>query len=205
VGLTITTQPAAEPVSTAEAKAHMRVDTSDDDTLIGDMNTAARELAESFQRRSYINTTWRWTLDGFPGHIPKPPGFDSQHNMRVPRSPLSSVSSIIYLTSTGATATLATTVYRVDTDTEPGRISLQFGQVWPSTRQVNDAVTIAFVAGFGATSTSVPEKMRTAVKVLCSDMYERRSSQNETSKSMRVEENKTATRLLWSGRIIEAA
>jgi len=47
MSLVITVEPAEEPVTTAEAKDHMRVDTSDDDTLIDGLITASRLYAEN--------------------------------------------------------------------------------------------------------------------------------------------------------------
>ena len=42
MALKLITAPAAEPVSTSEAKSHLRVDTTADDTYIGTLMTVAR-------------------------------------------------------------------------------------------------------------------------------------------------------------------
>lgn len=59
--LVIVTPPAAEPVSVAEA--HARIDASDEDTLIGSLITAARELVETETARRLITQTLDGVLD----------------------------------------------------------------------------------------------------------------------------------------------
>jgi len=49
----ITTDLASEPVSVSEAKAYMRVTDSDDDTLIGELITSARQRLERFTGLSF--------------------------------------------------------------------------------------------------------------------------------------------------------
>ena len=58
--------PAEEPVTTAEAKSWMNVDTSADDTMIGSMITAARQQVEIFTRRRFVASMLRMSLDRFP-------------------------------------------------------------------------------------------------------------------------------------------
>ncbi len=65
-GLVLFTAPATEPVTTAEAKTHLRVDTSDDDTLIGTLITVARRRVENDSRHQLVTATWDYTLDRFP-------------------------------------------------------------------------------------------------------------------------------------------
>ncbi len=59
--------PATEPVTTAEAKSWMNVDTSVDDTMIDAMIAAARLQAEVFTGRAFVARMVRATWDDFPG------------------------------------------------------------------------------------------------------------------------------------------
>jgi uncharacterized phiE125 gp8 family phage protein len=60
------TAPAFEPVSLAEAKAFLRVDTGDDDDLITALIAAARTHVEMQTRRALITQSWRLVRDGWP-------------------------------------------------------------------------------------------------------------------------------------------
>ena len=182
------TPPASEPVTTAEFKSWSRIDTSADDTLIAALITTAREWAEVYTSRSFINTTWDYSLDSFAGVI------------RLPRSPLSSVTSITYVDTGGSSQVLATSVYRVDSAREPGRITLEYGQSWPSVRYVTNNVTIRYVAGYGADATSVPERVKSAIKHYAADMYEHREAVLEMKFTHK---NQTAMNLLESFRVTD--
>ncbi len=60
------TGPALEPVSLDDAKAHLRLDTDDDDTLVMTIITAARLHVEAATRRVLIEQSWRVYLDAWP-------------------------------------------------------------------------------------------------------------------------------------------
>ena len=191
MSLIVTVQPSVEPVTTAEAKLHLRVDHGDEDAYIDTLVAVARQYIELTTRRAMVNTTFELKLDAFPIEI------------RPPRSPLSSVTSISYVDTNGDTQTLSTSVYSVDTDTEPGRISLAFNKVWPNLRHQNDAVTVTFVAGYGSAATDVPSVLREAVKMLTAHYYEFRqpviSGTIATKIPMHIES------LIWIHRVLEAA
>ena len=188
--LTETVAPAEEPVTTAEAKLHLRVDHGDEDAYIDTLVATARQQIEAITRRALVNTTFELKLDAFPTEI------------RPPRSPLSSVSSITYVDTDGATQTLSVSVYSVDTDTEPGRISLAFEQSWPDIREQNNAVVITFVAGYGSAATDVPAALRETVKLLLAHYYEFRqpviSGTIATKIPLHIES------LIWIHRVLEA-
>src|SRR5262245_2558975 len=64
--------PAVEPVSLAEAKAHLRVAHDDDDDAITALIAGARVHVEAQTRRALITQTWRLSRDVWPanGRIP---------------------------------------------------------------------------------------------------------------------------------------
>lgn len=164
MGLKLVTAPAEEPVTSAEAKAHLRVTTADEDTLIASLIIAAREFVENHTHRRLITQTWDWVLDSF-----------SAHCLEVPHAPLQSVSSITYVDTAGATQTLGTSLYTVDAKTDPGRVQPAFGESWPSTREVLNAVTVRFIAGYGLAA-SVPQAIKQAMLLLIGHWFENREA-----------------------------
>ena len=165
MGLSLSSGPSVEPVTTAEAKTHLRVDTSDDDTYIAALITAARIYVEKAQRRALISQTWAWTLDEFPsGLTPLEP----------PHAPLQSVTSIAYTDADGDSQTWASSGYDVDTTSFVGRIVPGYGESYPGTRDEIDAVTVTYVAGYGAASTDVPDTTIHAIKLMVAHWHENR-------------------------------
>jgi hypothetical protein len=65
--LQLITPAAEEPVSLAEAKRHLRVESADDDALIGSLISAARQSAETLTGRQFVTARWKLVLDSFPG------------------------------------------------------------------------------------------------------------------------------------------
>ncbi|MEO1063742.1 MAG: hypothetical protein AAFZ07_20180 [Actinomycetota bacterium] len=151
VGLVRTSDPAVEPLSTDEARAHLHVDHGHENTLLDAYVAAARQEAERVSWRALITQTWQLTLDRFPG---------SRAAIRLPRPPLQSVTSVVYTDEGGSQQTLATSQYDVDTAGEPGRIVPAFDRCWPSTRRVANAVVITYVAGYGDSAADVPQAIR---------------------------------------------
>lgn len=165
MGLTLNAAPATDPLTLAEAKAHLRVTATDEDALITSLITAATDSAEIFTGRALVTQTWDLTLDSFPCVI------------EVPKPPLVSVTSITYIDTDGATQTLATTEYTVDTKSEPGRIVPAYGKYWPSTREVPNAVTIRFVAGYG-NAAAVPKSIKQGMLMQIEHMFDNRGTVN---------------------------
>jgi len=163
MSLTLITAPAALPVSLTELKAHCRIDSSDFDTYLTQLLNAATRHVEEICWRALITQTWKITLNRFPsGDAP----------IVLPRGSLASVSSVTYLDSDGDTITLDSADYVVSTKNEPGLIVPSYGTLWPACRDFVDSVQVQFVCGFGATSASVPNDLRTAVMLLAGWMYE---------------------------------
>ncbi len=149
---TLVTPPASEPISLAEAKSHLRVDITDDDALITTLITAARLRCESELDRSFVNTSWNYTLERFPFvTTDRAASYWVPNVIAIPKCPLASVTSVSYTAVDGTTATLVQgTDYLVHTAGEPGAVQpFPLTRIWPLTRTQLGAVTIRAVVGYG--------------------------------------------------------
>jgi uncharacterized phiE125 gp8 family phage protein len=162
------TQPAAEPVSLAEAKSHLRVDTADDDAYITTLIKAAREWIEEYLDRSLVYTQWQVKADLFPVEF------------EVPRPPIAAAGTFTAVTLTyeatdGTTKTVASADFRVDRDATPAVVRNVYNGTWPSDAVFDaNAVTLTFWAGYGADATNVPQVVKHACLYLISHWFENR-------------------------------
>jgi uncharacterized phiE125 gp8 family phage protein len=159
----VVTEPSFEPITTIEAKAHLRVEIPDDDTLIYGLIVAARKACEARLKRTLVSTTYDWHLDDWPWFP-----------VSIPHAPLQSITSIKYYDTNNAQQTLASSNYHVLAGS-PGRIDLIETFTLPTTYDRPDAVTIRFVAGYGA-PTVVPANVKAAMKLLVGAWYEHREA-----------------------------
>lgn len=159
-----TVDPASFPITLQQVKEWTRVDATTSDAELSGLIQAATDRAERIMDRPLINRTYTLTLDAFKTEI------------RIYKMPLQSVTSIQYEDTDGDTQTLATSVYKVDLGSPEtrGRITEAFGQTYPSTRDENGAVTITFVAGFGANWNSIPQDIQQAIAYLVGHYYDTR-------------------------------
>lgn len=143
------------PISVAEAKRYSRLTDNSEDALIEGLIRAAWKVYEEHcDDRCLLRKTWVLYLDRFP-----------IGELRLPKPPLSSVSSIVYVATDGTSTTWSSSEYLVDAKSEPARITPVFGGLWPTARAQANAVTITFLAGAAAAS-AVDESDKLAVKML---------------------------------------
>lgn len=155
-----TTDPATEPITTAEAKEHLRVDTSTEDDFIDDLIQASREYVEEDCGISLVEQTW-------VQHFPK-----FRSTLLLARPPALTLVSLKYLDEDGAEQTVATPtdLYRLDTVSLPSRLLEAVDADFPDILAADDAVRVAFTAGYS----TVPESLRAALKLVLAAIYERR-------------------------------
>lgn len=161
MGLILKVAPSVEPVTLAEAKLHCKVDSTDDDTLITALISAARQQAEHRTNRALITQQWEYTLESFPARI------------ELPMPALVSVQSVKYLDDNGALQTLANTEYQVVISELVGYIQPAYGKSWPSCRVQPDSVVAAFTCGYG-NAAAVPNSIKAWMLMAISTLYGQR-------------------------------
>jgi uncharacterized phiE125 gp8 family phage protein len=160
------------PLGLAEMRAHLHlqdIEGSDIDAeLMAFLRAAVAHIdgAAGWLGRQLINATWELKLNCFAWPI------------IVPLPPLQSVISIKYRDDQGVEQTLASNLYQVAGigSLGPAKIWPAYGQRWPATRAMPEAVTVRFVAGFGPDWNAVPESIRAALLLMVATSYNYRES-----------------------------
>lgn len=168
------TDATTEPVDLARAKRHLREDLADayNDQDIEALIKVARHAAEARLQRTLITTTWRHTRDAFPGAA-------AGECIRLPMGRVIAVTSITYVDENSTTQTMAADQYRVDTDSEPARITPAHGVSWPATQDVTGAVRVTYTAGYGATRAAVPVPIVQWILLALTDLYQQRGRSSD--------------------------
>lgn len=197
--LDLVTAPTIEPVTVTEVKDALRIDHTDDDTLIGYLITAARTSAESFTRRVFITQTWKLFMNSFTssrtynGSYPWFSGtqqislteLDVFNFIEIPMAPLISITHVKSYDDTDTATTFAASNYFVSVYSgdfaQPGAITLRQSATWPTVERVADGVEIQFVAGYGTSATDVPQQIRMAIQEETAFLYNNRSSCDASS------------------------
>ena len=175
--LVINTAPTVNLLTSAEVKLQTRVEHSADDTLIASIIagvTAHLDGAQGWLGRCLCEQTWDLKLDRFPY---------SGFAIRLPLPPLISVGSITYVDEDGATQTWASSKYTVSGvgAHSGGYVEEAYEEGYPDTRDVPEAVTITFTAGYANTNDSppqntVPAAIKHAALLMAGDLYKSRES-----------------------------
>lgn len=159
MAIKVITPLATEPVTLVEAKAHLRVVVTDDDTLITAQISAAREFAEHYTGRALAPQTLELALDTFPAD-----------GIELIRSPVTSITSIKYMDADGVEQTLATADYSLNDYGVTASVEPAADTEWPETQDVANAVKVRYVAGY----TEIPKTVKAAMLLLIGHLYENR-------------------------------
>lgn len=99
--------------------------------------------------------------------------------LMLPFTPVRSLTSISYIDSTGAAATL--TDAALDTFNEPARLFPSFGGAWPTAQASVNSVVIEYLAGYtlptdATNDTPLPPSILSAMLLLLGHLYENREN-----------------------------
>lgn len=140
MALIVLTPPAAEPLSLADLKEHLRVDADDasQDKTIRDIALGARVWVESYTRRRLVSQRLRLLLDRFPSC-----------ELILPSPPVRSVESVSFQAGNGELVEMqAGANYVLDLASQPARLTPPYGQSWPVTRLTANCVEIDYTVGY---------------------------------------------------------
>jgi uncharacterized phiE125 gp8 family phage protein len=149
----------AEPISTAEAKKHLRVESSVDDTLIADKIIAAREWVEDYTGLVLTQREITETL----------PRFSSTSKLRAWPVAQDQPATLTYRDASGVEQTISDA--QIVARARPAVIYPTPGSRWPS--DVAGEIAVTFTAGY-IDAASVPQKLKQAVLIMLTAFYEDR-------------------------------
>ena len=152
------------PVSLTEAKSHLKVDTTADDTYITSIIKAATQLSEEYTNRFFIDTVIEQYASSFA---------DLQTLFK---SKVSAVAYVKYYDSDNSLQTLSATVYNTQLNYEPSQIQLADNQSFPKITSRNDAVLARYTVGYGSSASDVPEIIKQAILLTIGNFYQNRNS-----------------------------
>lgn len=150
--------PVTQCVPLSEMKRHLKVDDDERDADVTAFTTAGTERIERLLERQLLTADWKMHLPCFPSVI------------EIRKCPVRSVSAVTYLDENGIRQTLSSDRYELFAEREPAEIAIVDDDCWPSTRKNQQAVTVAFSAGYGNAS-EVPESLKSAIKLVAEGLF----------------------------------
>jgi uncharacterized phiE125 gp8 family phage protein len=173
------------PVTLAELKAHLRYGsgTSEDADLTGKLWAAIGAIQDA-TGRVLINSVAVLTLPTWP----------DKDYVELPGGQTSSITSLKYTDSESAVTTVATSEYKLvrgysltaPTATVDGmaRLQLAYGKSWPTaTLDTGEPIEVTYQTGF-KDAASVPEQLKSAIKVKGEVLYWRDPIRNPTNETL---------------------
>lgn len=149
-------------ITTSEAKTHLKVDTTADDTLIGNLIAAAVQSAQIYTNRFFLTT--QIIQYG-----------DKWEDIKVLfKSKVINVVSVKYYDNDNSLQTLSTDVWLADTKHQPARIGLKPDKDFPQLAHRINAVEVTYKVGYGDNASDVPQGIKQACLLTIGNWYQNR-------------------------------
>ena len=107
--LVMTSGPLAEPVSVADAKAHMRIDSTAEDALIASLIVTSRLHIEAALGLALLSQTWSYFVDAWP----------RSREIVLPLKPVQAVATVRVWAQDGTSQTVSADTYTLDGEGTP--------------------------------------------------------------------------------------
>lgn len=164
MSLVLTSGPALEPITLAEAKAHLRLDTNADDALVQSLIITSRLHIEAALSIALITQSWSWTMDRWPKAM----------RLVLPIRPVTAVAHIKLWRNDATSETLPLEGFILDGQGNPPRLIPGSLVSFPEPERPVNGIEIALTVGFGPAPSDVPATIRHALLLLVAHWYEHR-------------------------------
>lgn len=154
----MTDPPQAEPLTLADVKAHLRMDSGDEDTLLIALIRTAREHLERQTGLCLMTQTWRLYLDRWP----------EGGMIQITRGPVQAIERIQVFDADGVPADLTALDRLLDGDARPARLWLRDPA---SSGQAINGIEIDFISGYGEAAADVPDTLKRAMLIHVAHMF----------------------------------
>ena len=152
------TPPAAEALTLAEAKAHLRLDTDDENEFVTQLIVIARDHLERTTGLSLMTQHWRLHLDSISedGVIP------------IAKGPVQTIESLTVYDGDGDPTQFSLEGHVLDATARPARLMLRRR---PLPGRAVNGIEIDFVSGFSDTTNAVPDTLKRAMLTHVAQMF----------------------------------
>lgn len=181
MSLTLLHAPQKEPVTLADVKAFLRIESSEEDELLKHLIKTARFAVEAFTARSLIHQVWRFTVNAGFCIAKSDNGFLTGHHhpheqgIELPRSPFVELLACPKLIDAYRQCELKD--YRLDT---AGRVAkLYFGKTLSLEASRDSMIQVDFKAGYGLNHNDIPESIQHGILMMVAELFENRVSSND--------------------------
>ena len=164
----VLTPPVLEPVTLAETKAFLQLDSDYEDDLIADLIQSARETAEIKTGLALITRSLRQIFRYS----------QARGVFMLAKTPLAQITQVQHVDAEGVATQVDNSTYYVDLG--QSRLITLAGFPKPSFTHPAEALWIDFTAGYGPTMAAVPASLRMAILLIVRELYEHRGEDENT-------------------------
>lgn len=163
--LELVTAPAATPITLAEVKEQLRIDHSDENSIITRLIAAATAFTDAHGALGHamITQTWAQWVQPHP-----------TQTVGLLMGPVQSVLAVKYYDADNTLQTDTLSNYEVVGTGFQKSIGPKAGFNWPVTYDRPDAIRIEYTAGYGDSPSDVPHTIRHAMLMLVGHWYDNR-------------------------------